>query len=390
LISSQLNARNGTRIFGDARGAAMLVYKGANTIPGGGAMLAFTSCSAFAVWYVQFVCTQVLSTNATVQLHLQNAVYFEIANCVFGGANASGNALTGILIDQTGSGLVPPCGNGVLRNILAVVEPPNAAVAGSCGVHIKGDPAESMVNIMMSGEGAIEHFNVGVKIENAANCTLQNWEFRGSAAAGDTSVQLVNASSCTIVGTAIAPQPAIGTGISIDANSFDNVVINPGWNFSSGAPRASLVDNGARTTVIAPGATGALTPTGKLPGAYKFVKPDGATANIEINRSNTDSTGSGVVLTSGSAVLSAPAWLGIAAGNTVGGQDIERVEINGSVAERVDANGQRYLHAPNVSPGTAGLANGQLTFYIDEFGNALKVLVKYSNGVVKTATLPLS
>lgn len=35
------------------------------------------------------------------------------------------------------------------------------------------------------------------------------------------------------------------------------------------------------------------------------------------------------------------------------------------------------------------LANGQISFYLDELGNTLKVAVKYSDGTVKTGTIAL-
>lgn len=43
--------------------------------------------------------------------------------------------------------------------------------------------------------------------------------------------------------------------------------------------------------------------------------------------------------------------------------------------------------APNAAPSSSFLDNSQISFYLDEVGNNLKVMVKYSNGTVKTGTL---
>jgi hypothetical protein len=45
------------------------------------------------------------------------------------------------------------------------------------------------------------------------------------------------------------------------------------------------------------------------------------------------------------------------------------------------------LGAPNGAP--TGLANSQISFYLNEAGNQLKVAVKYSDGTTKTATIAL-
>lgn len=48
-----------------------------------------------------------------------------------------------------------------------------------------------------------------------------------------------------------------------------------------------------------------------------------------------------------------------------------------------------YMGAPNLVPADAELANNQMVWYIDEAANQLKAKVKYSTGVVKTATIAL-
>jgi len=51
-------------------------------------------------------------------------------------------------------------------------------------------------------------------------------------------------------------------------------------------------------------------------------------------------------------------------------------------------SGAVTLGAP-PSPPPASLDNSQISFWLDECGNTLKVNVKYSDGTVKTATIPL-
>ena len=47
------------------------------------------------------------------------------------------------------------------------------------------------------------------------------------------------------------------------------------------------------------------------------------------------------------------------------------------------------MGAPNSAIADADLANGQISFYLDEGGNTLTVKVKYSTGTVKTGTVAL-
>lgn len=386
LISSQLNGGN-CRIYGDVRNYVKLVYTGTATIAGGGSMLQFTNVAGLHIENVQFVCTNIGSSNFTTQIHLTNAVNCELAAIVVGGSNATSVNIGGILIDQNNHAAIPPYGNIVLRNILAVVEPTSVAAVGSVGVHIKGDPLEPMVNIMMTGEASVEHWNAGVKLENVNGGILENWEFRGSSATGDTSIQLVNSNYITIISTTIAPQPTIGTGISMDSNSNYNTIINPTWNFSSGNPAAAITDNGTGNTIIAAQAVGTLTPVSKLPGAWLFTKPDGIAPNIKVTRTTTD-TESCLQLQSDYSPPTA-AWVAIDRGS-LGSQDILRLSVNGTLYERIDANCQHYFLAPNSAPSSANLANSQVTMWLDEVGNNIKFECKLSGGAVKTGTLAIS
>ena len=51
--------------------------------------------------------------------------------------------------------------------------------------------------------------------------------------------------------------------------------------------------------------------------------------------------------------------------------------------------GRIFQNTPASAPTDSDLANGQVSFYLDEAGNNLKVRVKYSSGTLKTATVAL-
>lgn len=95
-------------------------------------------------------------------------------------------------------------------------------------------------------------------------------------------------------------------------------------------------------------------------------------------------------MANGSASLAAPAWFGIAAGGNLSSQDIMRTEVVGTLVDRMDSHGQRYLHAPNVDPGSGSLGDSQVYFWLNESSNALTFVVKYSTGAVKRGTIPVS
>lgn len=398
LISSQLTFKGNGQLNGDARASVILVYEGTGPIAGGGSMLqigqsgVFTS--AFRIYNVQFKCTNILSTNTTTQLTLLNPLYFEVDSCVFGGGNATANALVGLAIIQDSTIYTPPIGNGVVRNIEAVVEPTSTAVPGSVAVKIVGNSSEAIVNVVLCGEGAIEHFNVGVLLENCQGCVLTNWEFRGSAGSqdtGDTCIKLVNSQSNTIIGAALAPAPTVGYGITLDSNSTYNCVINPSWNLTSGNPISCYSDSGTANSLIGPGnAGGSFQPIAQMVGPISITKGDGIASSLAIPRTTSDTTESGLSMTNGGRTLTAPAWFGIASGNSLGSQDLQRFEIGGGLADRMDANGQRYIKTPNVDPGSANLADSQTYVWINEGTNALTFVVKYSTGTVKTGTLSVT
>ncbi|NJO12281.1 MAG: hypothetical protein HC872_01085 [Gammaproteobacteria bacterium] len=385
-ITSQLTAPDRTTIIGDGRDVSLLRYVGLETI-GGGAMLRFANSSAFRVSGIGFRCTRAEIGNSTVQLHLQDCVYFEVSDVSFGatGANSFTNNIRGCLCDQTSAGLVPPRGNGVFRNILYVVEPTDSGASGSRGIHIKGHPSQPMNHVILDGEGNIEHAYYGVVFENANNCYLGPWQMRGST---NTEIVLTRSSNCMIIGPQIVPPPTVGTGISLDASCLDNVIINPAWNFSSGTPLAAISDNGMRTTVIAPGAPGVLQVQGKLNGSFQLRKADGVGNSLEVIRSTTD-TNSGVVVRSDANPL-AKAFLAINRGSGPAAQDILRIEGGAALFERVGSDGRHYLHVPTSAPLAGEVGQSQMSFYLDENTNQLKVLVRYSNGILKSGMIPLT
>ncbi|MGH8247949.1 MAG: hypothetical protein ACREUU_16125 [Gammaproteobacteria bacterium] len=54
------------------------------------------------------------------------------------------------------------------------------------------------------------------------------------------------------------------------------------------------------------------------------------------------------------------------------------------------AEGPLALGAPASAPADANLPQSHISFWLDEGGNSLRVRVKYSNGTLKTATIPLT
>lgn len=386
-ITARLNASSNTRINGEGRNTTLFSYAGTSTITNG-SMLKWDSATAFAIHNVGFRCTNAGTSNETVQLHLEDCVYFDVSDVSFGGSGSGAglNKIKAVLCDQTASGFVPPRGQGRFANFLAVTEPGDSGASVSAGIYIKGHASQSIVNVVFEGEGNIEHYYDGIVLENANNCWIGAWQIRQNTR---SEIRLVNASNNTICGPQLVPTATTGTGITLDANSLDNMIINPGWNFSSGAPLAAITDSGSRNSVIGPGAPGGVTVVGKLAGPYEMKKSDGTGPNLKITRTATDTGQGGIhMLLSGQSML-APAWFGIAEGSGISGQDLERFEVAGALAEKLDANGQRFLKAPPSSPGSSALANSQVTFYLDEVGDNLIVLVKYSNGAAKAGTIAL-
>lgn len=386
-ISAQLLGASYTTITGVSRDTSLIYYAGTTTIPGG-AMLKFPTKSAIVIDKIGFRCVEGVVGNATKQLHFENCVYYEVANTSFGVlSSASGTCqIQPCVADQTTSGFVPPRGNSSFRNILAVVEPGDAGTASTSAIYIKGHPLQPQNNVVFSGEGNLEHFGFGIKLELAANCEIGTWQLRGATQA---EICLINSSATTIVGTNIIPTNGTGKGITIDSNCLDTLIANAAFNISSGLPAAAIEDFGSRTTIIGQGAPGALAFPGKLPGAWELLKPDGIGPNIKITRTATDTGQGGIhMLRAGSSML-ANTWFGIAAGAGVGGQDLQRFEVAGALREKLDSNGQRCLYVPNGNPGAGVLGNSQLLFYVSQGTNQLIALCKYSDGTVKSATFTL-
>lgn len=384
-ITSQLNAPDRCRVYGDNRDTSILQYAGSTTITGG-AMLKFADKAAIAVQSLGFRCTNAVIANNTIMLHLEDCVYFNVTDLSFGGGTTTSgqSSLIGIKCDQTASGFVPPRGNGVFRNILYVVEPPDAGSPSSVGLWIKGHASQAMNHVTCDGEGGIEHAYYGIKLENANNCHIANWQMRGSTF---TEIALINASNNVIVGPQIVPPPTVGIGISVDVNCLDNTIISPGWNFSSGLPLAALSDNGSRTVIINSSAVGALTPKNKFYGSVQFRKADETGPTAEFIRSVTD-TNTGVVLRSDVQPMG-DAWFACNRGTGPAGEDIVRLEGGSTLFERVDTTGQRFLRAFTNVPADGELDISQCTFYVDQATNQLKVKVKYTTGTVKIGSIGL-
>lgn len=57
---------------------------------------------------------------------------------------------------------------------------------------------------------------------------------------------------------------------------------------------------------------------------------------------------------------------------------------------RFKATGRCFLGAPASAPPAATLTNGGISFYLDTAANRLKVRVKYPDGTLKTASIPLA
>jgi hypothetical protein len=152
-ITSQLNAPDRCCIYGDNRDTSILQYAGSTTISGG-AILKFTDKAAIAVQNLGFRCTNAVLANNTIMLHLEDCVYFNVTDLSFGGGTTTSgqSSLIGIKCDQTTDGFVPPRGNGVFRNILYVVEPPDAGSTSSVGIWIKGHASQAMNHITCDGE----------------------------------------------------------------------------------------------------------------------------------------------------------------------------------------------------------------------------------------------
>ncbi len=79
-------------------------------------------------------------------------------------------------------------------------------------------------------------------------------------------------------------------------------------------------------------------------------------------------------------------WLG-----NVDGEGFDLINVgNASFFGQTSMYGRLIVSAPNSAPNDANLSATQISFYMDESGNNLKVRVRYSNGTtLKTGTLAL-
>tara|TARA_R100001594_G_scaffold139283_1_gene183573 strand:+ start:226 stop:432 length:207 start_codon:yes stop_codon:yes gene_type:complete len=57
---------------------------------------------------------------------------------------------------------------------------------------------------------------------------------------------------------------------------------------------------------------------------------------------------------------------------------------------KVDENHYSYIQAPDSAPPAANVESGEISFYLDEGGNKLKVSVRYSDGTAKSGELALT
>lgn len=385
LISSQLNAPNAIYIIGDGRETTHLKYTGSSQITGG-AMLKFANRSAFRVSSIGFRCTNAVVGNLTKQLHLEDCVYFECDNLSFGasGSASGANNIRGFICDQTASGFVPPRGSGTIRNILYVVEPTDSGASSSRGIHIKGHASQAMEFVTLMGEGNIEHAYHGVLFENTANCSIFQWQMRGAT---NTEVRLVNADNTLIVAPMIAPAPTVGTGISIDSNSFDTIIISPAWNFSSGAPLASLVDGGVRTSVIVPGTATGLPVRGKHVGSVLVTENDSTTSQngaVEVTKDSSYDRNVLVVRDAATASTGTKAFLKIERGGDA--RALIQCDINGTNHFGVTSAGRTVaatqMQIPVVATGSlpaAGAAQNGLIL-IEDAGSGDRNIIIYAGG----------
>lgn len=74
------------------------------------------------------------------------------------------------------------------------------------------------------------------------------------------------------------------------------------------------------------------------------------------------------------------------AGNGHGGH----VKLAGGLAGGTGTKGRVILDAPNAAPQDSFLANGEVTFYLDQSANKLMARVKYSDGTLKTGEVALT
>lgn len=73
-----------------------------------------------------------------------------------------------------------------------------------------------------------------------------------------------------------------------------------------------------------------------------------------------------------------------------GTQRLIDARVGGNTKFSIQNTGRAFVTTPNSANTDSDLANNQITFYLDETNNNLKVRVKYSDGTLKTGTVALS
>jgi hypothetical protein len=370
LVSGGLLAQSGTRIVGDNRQSSLLRYNGASTI-GSGAILRFVQAAHISIENIGFQWGDINPDNQSIALLMQDCVYAVVDGLLYGGqtSNVGGNRTRGIVFEATDSGLVPPRGNVVFRNVLCVVElvDQNGNVltggpsgAGSAGIHVKGAGGSGgIVNVVFEGEGDIEHLETGIKLEHVAYCSIgSGWQLRGASEAGPTGhgieLGLYNCSNVIVAGTQIIPKVDSGIGVLIDAGCLDTLLLAPGWNLSSGRPYALCDDHGGRTIIWPFGSPGLDTQASKFYGPVQHRKGDKFGPFVEYIRSSTDSE-SVTVRRPALVLASAKAWDVTETGGD-SSMSIREVTSNGAVYERLTYYGGHLTKPPLYTSFTAALA----------------------------------
>lgn len=380
-ITGQITGANNVSLQGAGRESTFIRYATTPAI----SMVKFTECGHLSVKGLGFRCD---ATVATKMLHFDGCVYVWVEECSFGGIATIGtgaNLSKGILFEQTtytGSGYVPPRGQVTFRNILAVVEQTDSGGAGSVGIHIKGHASQNIEYVSFDGEGNIEHFETGVKMENVSGWGMgPGWHLRGNSL---YEIHGVNSDNGTVYGVGFAPTATTGTCVLWDANSFENSILFPRYNLSSGAPLALVTDNGARNNRLPGlGGTGTGNYVGRVEGPFYVDKTAtaGGRAALEVRGSAID-TDSVFFVRTDVAATGTIAMMKLERGSWSG--DMVRMDINGTNRVKIDTNGTVYHYCHTSAPADAALIAGQIAFYAVEGSSKISFKYRDSGGTVRT------
>lgn len=347
-ITARLHVPNSTWIIGDGRENSVIFYTGATTITNGSMMHIGNnvvppnpSASAFGLRGIGFTCTNLVTANETICLHMQNVCYFEVDNVKWdgSGSDVNENNMTGCLVEQTAAGGVPPPGAGVFRNCHYVVEPTTSGASLSRGIHIKGHASQFIEHIVFEGDGNLEHAYYAIHLENTSRVRIGSWQLRGAT---NTEIMIENSANTIVCGTQLAPRPTTGFGIFIDNLSTDTILLGLAPNFSSGAPDTYIQDNGVRTVIIAPGVVGGA-PRQKIWGPQTITDTDDTTSNdatFEVHK-NAAYLRNGLVVHTGTAPTGTKAlFKGERGAQAV---FLMSLDINGNPYLQVNASGDNLL-----------------------------------------------